>query len=103
MNTSNSGPPKNENTPAWGQGARKFESNQSKSQSRDGFNKDFEDRRNAAACFKNQKSGDWHADYKGVLVTEDLPDGTKCWVNVYIRTSRKGEKHLRIVLKRQGR
>jgi hypothetical protein len=93
----------NENAPAQGQGARKFESQLNKSRSQSGFNnKDYEDRRNAAACFKNEKSEDWHADYKGVLVSEDLPAGAKCWVNVYVRTSRKGEKYLSVVLKRQG-
>jgi hypothetical protein len=99
----NSGPPGNENAPTLNQGARKFETGKSQSQPAHGFNQDFEDRRNAAACFKNQnKSQDWHADYKGVLVVEDLPTGTKCWVNCYIRTSRKGEKYLSVVLKRQG-
>jgi hypothetical protein len=75
-----SGPPRNANAPAFDRGARKFESAQSKPQSQTGFNnKDYEDRRNSAACFKNQKSEEWHADFKGVLVTEGLHDGTKCW------------------------
>ena len=67
-----------------------------------GNDKDFEDRRNAAACFRNQnKTEDWHPSYVGVMVTEDLPAGTKCWVNVYVRTSRRGEKYVSVVLKRQ--
>jgi len=87
-------------------GAGKIDScrgpNQSQS-SQVGNRKDCEDRRNAAACFKNGKAEDWHADYKGVLVTEELPAGTKCWVNVYIRTTSKGDKYLSVVLKPQTR
>ena len=46
--------------------------------------KDFEDRRNAVACFKNRrKCEDWQPEFTGVLVTEHLPVGAKCWVNVY--------------------
>jgi hypothetical protein len=61
---------------------------------------DQETRRNAANCFCNpNKQEDWHADFTGCLVTEDLPAGTKCWVNVRIRTSKRGEKFLSVVLK----
>jgi hypothetical protein len=65
--------------------------------------KTYEDRRNAAACFKNKnKREEWHADYLGMMVTEDLPPGTKCWVNVRKRLTRKGEVYLSVVLKPQG-
>lgn len=97
------GPPANENARRE-PGARKSNWTQpTESQPpADGNNKDFEDRRNAAACFRNQnKTEDWHPSYVGVMVTEDLPDGTKCWANVYVRTSRRGEKYVSVVLKRQ--
>jgi hypothetical protein len=86
-----------------GPGAGKSDSTrQSQPQTPETGNKDFEDRRNAAACFRNQhKSEDWHPSYVGVMVTEHLPAGTKCWVNVHVRTSRKGEKYVSVVLKRQ--
>jgi hypothetical protein len=61
---------------------------------------DQETRRNAANCFRNpNRTEDWHANFTGCLVTEDLPAGTKCWVNVYVRTSKRGEKYLSVVLK----
>lgn len=64
---------------------------------------DWEDRRNAAACFKNRdKREEWHADYIGVLVPENLQNGTKCWVSVRKRLTRKGETYLSVVLKPQG-
>jgi len=64
--------------------------------------KAYEDRRNSAACFKNRdKREDWHADYLGVMVT-DLPAGTKCWVSVRKRLTRKGEVYVSVVLKPQG-
>jgi hypothetical protein len=64
---------------------------------------DWEDRRNAAACFKNRdKREDWHADFIGMMVTEELPAGTKCWVNIRKRLTRKGEVYLSVVLKPQG-
>jgi hypothetical protein len=64
---------------------------------------DWEDRRNAAACFKNRdKREDWHADFLGMMVTEDLPAGTKCWVNIRKRLTRKGEVNLSVVLRPQG-
>jgi hypothetical protein len=84
-------------------GARESNWISSNQSHREQQSKDFEDRRNAAACFKNVKAEDWHADYKGVLVTEELPAGTKCWVNVYIRTTSKGDKYLSVVLKPQTR
>jgi hypothetical protein len=91
--------PPNENAARW-DGARKVESDPSKPQSASARNQDFEDRRNAAACFPNQKQEEWEADFTGVLVTEELPAGTKCWVNVRERISRKGERYLSVVLKR---
>jgi hypothetical protein len=68
----------------------------------DGNKKDYENKRNAAACFKNQKkTEDWHADFVGVAVVEGLRDGDKVWVNVHLRTSRKGEDYVSIVLRPQ--
>jgi hypothetical protein len=94
--------PPNENAPAGGQGDRDILSQPSKPQAHTGFNKDFEDRRNAAACFRNQnKSEDWHPAYQGVMVVEGLTDGAKLWVNVHVRTSRRGEKYISVVLKPQ--
>jgi hypothetical protein len=81
----------NENAPAGDRGARKVESHASKPQAAAGFNKDFEDRRNAAACFPNRdKTEAWQADFIGVTVVENLPKGlgqhlgTYCpqWANV---------------------
>lgn len=64
--------------------------------------KDYEDRRNAAACFRNQrKTEDWHPAYQGVMVVEGFKDGDKLWVNVHVRTSRRGEKYISVILKRQ--
>jgi hypothetical protein len=64
--------------------------------------KDYEDRRNAAACFKNEKkTEDWHADFLGLMVTEELPAGTRLWVNVRKRLTRKGDVYVSVVLKRQ--
>lgn len=57
-------------------------------------------KRNAAACFKNpNKTEDWHCDFTGALVAEGLQDGEKFWVNVYIRTDKKGRKYLSVVLR----
>jgi hypothetical protein len=96
----------NENAQTGGPGARKISWNQ-RTQSQAaaaGNDKDYEDQRNAAACFKNKdKSEDWHADFKGVMVTEELPAGTKCWVNVYEKTDRYGRPYFSIVLRRWRR
>lgn len=65
-----------------------------------GNNKDYETRRNAAACFKNKdKVEDRHADFTGVLVTEGIPDGTKVWVNLYERKDRHGRPYFSVVLR----
>ncbi len=81
-------------------GARENFTSQNRPQPQTKNNKDFEDRRNAAACFKNPaKREGWHPDYVGVLVTEDLPAGTKCWVNVRKRLTRKGEVYVSVTLK----
>ena len=96
-------PPGDQNARAVDPGAGKIDSARSKAHPLGGLNYDkgYESRRNAASCFKNsEKRENWHADYKGVLVTEDLPAGSKCWVNVYVRTSRKGEQYLSVVLRR---
>lgn len=94
-------PPANANAPAFDRGERKFDSGTSKPQSVTPFkSKDHEDRRNAAACFKNKdKREDWHADYAGVMVVAGLREGDKVWVNVHERTSRKGEQYLSVTLK----
>jgi hypothetical protein len=91
----------NENAPAWDRGARKSDSNTSKPQPT-GAVKDYEDRRNAAACFRNpNKVEEWHADFTGLLVTDNFPAGAKCWVNVYERTDCKGRQYLSVVLRPQ--
>lgn len=62
----------------------------------------YEDRRNAAACFKNRnKREEWHPDFVGVMVTENLPAGTKCWVSVKKRLTRKGDVYITVTLKPQ--
>jgi hypothetical protein len=64
--------------------------------------KDYEDRRNAAACFKNpRKSEDWMPDFVGVAVVEGLGDGDKVWINIREKVSRKGERYLSVAIKRQ--
>lgn len=96
--------PPNENAQAWGPGARKGVLAGSNAQS-NGAGKpeqDWEDRRNAAACFKNKnKTEKWHADFLGLMVTEELPAGTRLWVNVRKRLTRKGDVYVSVVLKRQ--
>jgi hypothetical protein len=98
---------RNENAPAAGQGAReKFKSTrQSKPQPqpKHNQNQDYEDKRNAAACYENlDKSEEWMADFTGVMVTDHLPAGTKCWVNIRKRISRKtGRTYLSVVVRPQ--
>jgi hypothetical protein len=102
---SGSAPPGNENAPAFDRGARKnvpTPSNTRQDTTGKPNQQDWEDRRNAAACFKNQnKREEWHADFLGVMVTEDLPAGTRVWVNVRKRLTRKGEVYVSVVLKQQ--
>jgi hypothetical protein len=63
---------------------------------------DWEDRRNAAACRKNRnKTEEWHPDFVGVMVTENLPAGTRCWVTVKKRADRKGDIYLTVTIKPQ--
>jgi hypothetical protein len=63
-----------------------------------------EDRRNSAACFANpNKSEPWMADFVGVLVTEDLPAGTKCWVSVKKRLDKRGKVYVTVTLKARER
>jgi hypothetical protein len=98
--------PRNENAPAWDRGARKLiptGSNAPREPVGKHQEQDWEDRRNAAACFKNQnKTEDWHADFLGVMVTEELPAGTKCWVSVRKRLTRNGDIYVSVVLKPKG-
>jgi len=94
-------------TPGSGPGARKsynYSAINSKPQSQTAFNnKDWEDRRNAAACFKNPKKTEpWQADFTGVMVVEGLKDGDKCWVNVSVRSSRRAERYFSVTIKKQG-
>jgi hypothetical protein len=94
----NSTAPPNESTRLT-PGARKIESEPNKAQTSPG-SKDFEDRRNAAACFRNKgKKEYWHADYQGVAVVEGLRDGLKIWINIIERISHRGDKYLSVVLK----
>jgi len=97
--------PENENAPAWDRGARKgvgTDSNAHQAAAGKPEQQDWEDRRNAAACFKNEKkTEDWHADFLGLMVTEELPAGTRLWVNVRKRLTRKGDVYVSVVLKRQ--
>ena len=73
--------------------------NRSASQGQEG---PYEDRRNAAACFRNKnKTEDFHPAYVGVMVVEGFKDGDKLWVNVHVRMSRTGEKYVSVVLKPQ--
>ncbi len=59
-----------------------------------------EDWRNVAACFPNRdKCEEWHADYLGVMATEELPAGTRVWVNVRQKTDKKGRPFLSVSLR----
>jgi hypothetical protein len=61
-----------------------------------------ETRRNSAACFANpRKRENWQADFIGVMVTENLPAGTKCWVNVTKRLDKHGKVFVTVTLKAQ--
>jgi hypothetical protein len=96
----------NENAPVVGRGAREnFKStSQSKPQPppKSNQNQDYEDKRMASACFSNEnKREEWMADYTGVMVTDDLPANTKCWVNVRERISKTGRRYLSVVLRPQ--
>jgi hypothetical protein len=94
--------PPNENAPAWGRGARQNISSVSNSQTSTAFksNDDEEERRNSALCFKNtDKTQIWHADFCGVLVAEDLPTGSKVWVNVREKVTQKGKPYLLVSLR----
>jgi hypothetical protein len=61
----------------------------------------YQDRRNAAACFRNQNIGE--PQYTGVMVIEGLPTGTKVWVNIGVRQVKKGrhagQKYLSVSLR----
>src|ERR1700745_81828 len=99
----NTSPPENESATTLSHGARKVKSSQNQAQHRKPFNdRDYEDRRNAAACFRNKdKKEDWHADYQGVAVVEGLRDGDKVWANVRESASSKGDRYVSVTLKRQ--
>jgi hypothetical protein len=92
--------PENETAGRYPGAQRKIESAANKPQSASGFKRDFEDRRNAAACFKNpNRNADWQPEFVGVTVAEGLEDGAKVWVNVHQRTSSRGETYFTVVLK----
>jgi hypothetical protein len=92
-------PPANANAPAFDRGERKFDSGKSKPHAT-AESKDFENRRNAAACFANDKKReDWHDDFKGVAVVEGLRDGTKVWIGVRKRKTRDGREYLTVQLR----
>jgi len=60
----------------------------------------FENHRNSAACFLNKnKREKWNADYIGCLVVEDLPTGSKHWVNISERKRKNGDTYLAMVLR----
>jgi hypothetical protein len=60
----------------------------------------LESRRNCAACFKTVKTAEWQGDYSGVLVLED---GQRFWVNIFQKTSPKGDTYFGVELKpKQG-
>lgn len=83
----------------WGHQQRRLSAT-NRSQPDANVNSVRETRRNAAACFKNlNKVEVWHAAFTGAMVVEGLKDGQKLWVNIYIRTDRKGRKYLSVVLK----
>jgi hypothetical protein len=60
-----------------------------------------ESRRNSAACFRTQTVSEPH--YCGVLTLENLPSGSRVWVNVAVREiqtgKRIGQKYLSITLR----
>lgn len=94
--------PLNQNARTGGPGAAKSNWTQptQSQQASAGNNKDYQTRRNAAACFKNKdKVEHRHADFAGVLVTEGLPDGTKVWVNLYEKKDRYGRPYFSVVLR----
>ena len=81
-----------------GRGSQQYSSGGNQSQTPAAGN--YENRRNASACFANpNRREDWHADFTGCLVSEGLADGQKLWVNVYRRRDRKGREYLSVVLK----
>ena len=96
-------PTRNENAPG-DRGARKFVPGSSYAQQQPASKpaQDWEDRRNAAACRKNRnKTEEWHPEFVGLMVTENLPTGTRCWVTVKKRLTRKGDVYLTVTLKPQ--
>jgi hypothetical protein len=94
--------PENENAPTASQRTSQ-ESKASQSKTYSGSGSNYESRRNAAACFRNpRKREDFHPDFTGVIVTDDLPAGTKCWVNIRERVSRKtGQRYLSVEIRPQ--
>jgi len=100
-----SGPPGNQNARAGGPGAGKKNLSDTNNALPGGTGKpqqDFEDRRNAAACFRNpRKTEDWMPNFVGVAVVEGLSDGDKVWINIREKVSRKGERYLSVTIKRQ--
>jgi hypothetical protein len=88
-------------------GAAQTQQSDESSEARGGIEnkpKDWEDRRNVAVWFRNRnKREDWHADFEGVMAVEELQDEDKCWINIKVRTDRRGEMPLSVTLKRPKR
>ena len=97
--------PENEDAPAYGRGARKdFPVNrQARPEPVDKpKDQDYETRRNASACFRNEKKTEpWHADFTGVMVVEGLRNGDKCWVRAGCRRARNGDDYISDTVKPQ--
>jgi len=96
----------NGNAPAGDRGVRLNSSSATNPQPRSAFKTNLrgrdeeEQRRNSAACFKNpNKREEWHADFIGVLVAEDLPTGSKVWINVPQKIDKKGRPFLSVSLR----
>jgi len=57
----------------------------------------YEDKRNWAACFRNEnKREPWMADYTGAVTLED---GQKFWVNLHEKKDRNGKTYFSVGLK----
>jgi hypothetical protein len=48
----------------------------------------FENKPGSGAAFKGEKKAATHADYQGSI---KLPDGTDCWLNVWVKEGTKGK------------
>jgi hypothetical protein len=102
MNASNPG--NGNGAPGQGAAANEKNAGQSYSPSATTAQGPYEDRRNSAACFKNEdKTEPWHADFKGVVTLEGFQDGDRAFVNVTKRVDRKGREYFTVILKKMER